>query len=121
MDRRHFNCRDRVDLAFCIKSPFLNKMTDELLSPLAILHMHKPKDVYVDSGIIKIAQKKSGGASPCVCKQYQLTKATCKLPQYQLKECKIGVLAKMAKLETFLRCVHFQEVGIEIFRFGKFF
>ena len=78
-------------------------------------------------------RKKSGGASPCVCKQYQLTKASCKLPQYQLKEWKkscflsrlipyglVSVLAKMATFETFLLRVHFQEVGIGIFRFGQF-
>jgi len=67
--------------------PLLNTTTDEPLSPLAILHMHKHKDVNVDSVIIKIAQE-SGGASPCVSKQYQRTKASCKLPQYQLKEWK---------------------------------
>ena len=56
MGRKHFNCRDRVDLVFCIKYPFLNKTTDEL--HFAIFHMHKHKDVNVDSVIIKIAQEK---------------------------------------------------------------
>ena len=31
---------------------------------------------------------KRGGASPCVCKQYQLTKASYKLSKYELKQAK---------------------------------
>ena len=58
MGRRHLYCRDRVDLVFCIKFPFLNTTRDELLSPSFILPIHKHKDFNVDSAIFKIALEK---------------------------------------------------------------
>ena len=58
MGGRHLYCRDRVDLVFCVKFPFLNTTRDEPLSLSVILHMHKHKDVNVDSVIFKIAQEK---------------------------------------------------------------
>ena len=55
--------------------------------------IHKHKDVNVDKVIIKFVQQKGGrGVLPCVCKQYQLTKASCELLKYELKESKTVVL-----------------------------
>ena len=50
-----------------IKTSLRNTMTGERLSSLAILHIHKHKDVYVVNVITKLSQKR-GGASPCACK-----------------------------------------------------
>ena len=58
MGGRHLYCRDRVDLVFCIKFPFLNTTRDEPLSLSVILHMHRHKDVNVDRVIFNIAQEK---------------------------------------------------------------
>ena len=87
MGRRHLYCRDRVDLVFCIKSPFLNTTTDVHFHLWPFYICTNTKMLMLMASSIKL-HKESGGASPCVCEQYQLSKASCKLPQYQLKEWK---------------------------------
>ena len=51
---------------------------NHIISYLVVLHIHKHKDANVDNVVIKFAQQR-GGASRCVCKQYQLTRESSKL------------------------------------------
>ena len=52
-----------------IRTSLRNTMTGERLSSLAILHIHKHKDVAVVNVITKFS-KKGGGDSPCACKHF---------------------------------------------------
>ena len=49
-----------------LKTPLRNTMTDDCLSSLAILHIHKEKEINVESVLGQFAQHKEGRLAPCL-------------------------------------------------------